>query len=105
MNYYVIYHRTAVWGRPALPKKPNELGWPRDYTPIAVITAVSLEDAYRNSQNDDCVWTEWDDVLCLFSSVEARSTSIGDVIWELPGGDRPIRKPFAVALMGFQPLD
>ncbi len=46
MNYYVIYHRTAVWGRPALPKKTSELGWPRDYTPIAVITAASLEDAY-----------------------------------------------------------
>jgi len=36
--------------------------------------------------------------------VEARSTSIGDVILELPNGSRPIQKAFAVALMGFQPL-
>jgi len=105
MNYYVIYHRTAIWGRPGLPKDSDNLGWPRNYTPVAVVAAESLEDAYRKSQNDDWGWVCQRDVLLRFGpAVEARSTSIGDVILELPNSSRPIQKAFAVALMGFQPL-
>ncbi|MBU2612001.1 MAG: hypothetical protein KJ606_13815 [Chloroflexi bacterium] len=104
VGYYMLYHRTTVWSNPVLPEKSSDLGWPLSYAPVAVVAAASLEDAYRKSQNDVCAWVDREEVLLRFCTNETRSTSIGDVIWELLSGDRPIQKAFTVAMMGFQPL-
>jgi len=103
---YTVYHRWPLWaGMMHDPSPtPTDLGWPAAYIPVAQVEVqdpldnqpeVSLAEVYRLTQYLD---TEWWNNPGVTAWIQARSTSIGDV---LSDG----QTLWAVAPSGFEKLD
>lgn len=97
MPAYSVYHAVS----PTFDESVSFHG-PIDerYERVAVVLADSLDEVYGRTQNIDKPWLQNPGVLS--SEMQARSTSVGDVLMVTENGSRDA---YRVAPMGFTKLD
>lgn len=91
---YVVWHAKDEAMVRGLVSEPS---FPADYSRVAVVECVDVDDVFRATNHIESDWTKNPEVVTRMVK-SARSTSVGDVIEEF----KPDGKKFLCAMIGWK---